>query len=175
MQALDYHCSLGRGPHLAQLGPFAFIDVPSGWEEQEPGSTTLSNPVEAGMVAAIVKTLRQAHGRLPAAGPGELHGRRQQLSIGVISPYAGQVEAINAKLGLSPAATQQGPAGGSRGGAALPSPHGGNAAAGADEGGGCHVEVRSVDGFQGREMDVILISCVRNNSKGAIGFLCDAR
>lgn len=37
------------------------------------------------------------------------------------------------------------------------------------------VEVDTVDGFQGREKEAILISCVRSNDQGQIGFLSDVR
>lgn len=37
------------------------------------------------------------------------------------------------------------------------------------------VEVKTVDGFQGREKEIIIISCVRSNDKGEIGFLSDLR
>ena len=37
------------------------------------------------------------------------------------------------------------------------------------------VEVRTVDGYQGREKEVILFSCVRSNSEGNVGFLSDSR
>lgn len=37
------------------------------------------------------------------------------------------------------------------------------------------IEVKTVDGFEGREKDVIVFSTVRNNSSGRIGFLADRR
>ena len=37
------------------------------------------------------------------------------------------------------------------------------------------VEIASVDAFQGREKDIIIISCVRSNEHQGIGFLADPR
>lgn len=37
------------------------------------------------------------------------------------------------------------------------------------------LEIATVDGFQGREMDIVILSTVRSNSNGSIGFLSDAR
>lgn len=40
---------------------------------------------------------------------------------------------------------------------------------------GGDLEIDTVDGFQGREKEAVLISCVRSNSSGEIGFLADTR
>jgi len=69
-------------------------------------------------------------------------GSKKKLSIGVISPYAAQVLAIKGKLGRR-----------------------------YDTHDGFEVKVKSVDGFQGGEEDIIIISTVRSNSGGSIGFL----
>lgn len=70
--------------------------------------------------------------------------RKETLSVGVISPYSAQVSAIQEKLGKTL----------SRG-----------------SGNGFSVSVRSVDGFQGGEEDIIVISTVRCDLMGLVGFL----
>ncbi|MDE0736474.1 MAG: AAA domain-containing protein [Pirellulaceae bacterium] len=40
---------------------------------------------------------------------------------------------------------------------------------------GEELEIDTVDGFQGREKEAVLISCVRSNREGEIGFLADTR
>ncbi|CAL5069574.1 unnamed protein product [Urochloa decumbens] len=65
-----------------------------------------------------------------------------KLSVGVVSPYNAQVRAIQEKLGKS-----------------------------YDMYDGFSVKVKSVDGFQGAEEDVIIISTVRSNGAGSVGFL----
>ncbi|XP_026425432.1 probable helicase MAGATAMA 3 isoform X2 [Papaver somniferum] len=69
---------------------------------------------------------------------------RQKVSVGVISPYNVQVIAISKKLGFKYVSHSD-----------------------------FSVSVRSVDGFQGGEEDIILISTVRSNDYGSIGFLAN--
>lgn len=38
-----------------------------------------------------------------------------------------------------------------------------------------HIEVKTVDGFEGREKEIIIFSTVRNNPDGHIGFLADKK
>ncbi|CAN1143688.1 TPR and ankyrin repeat-containing protein 1 [Linum perenne] len=73
-------------------------------------------------------------------------GSDHKISIGVISPYAAQAIAIRKKLPEKYEKTD-----------------------------GFSVKVKSVDGFQGGEEDVIIISTVRCNKSGAIGFLSNAQ
>ena len=68
----------------------------------------------------------------------------QGLSIGVISPYNAQVDAIKTRLDKK-----------------------------YDTSHGFHVRVKSIDGFQGEEDDIIILSTVRSNVRGVVGFLAD--
>lgn len=72
---------------------------------------------------------------------------KKKVSVGVISPYKTQVYAIQEKVkGYSKYSDS-----------------------------GFSVSVRTVDGFQGGEEDVIIISTVRSNDNGSIGFLSDLK
>lgn len=70
--------------------------------------------------------------------------KRQKLSVGVIAPYSAQVFAIKEKLRRQ-----------------------------YDLSNYFSVKVRSIDGFQGGEEDVIIFSTVRSNKEGSVGFLAN--
>ena len=71
----------------------------------------------------------------------------ERLDIGIISPYKGQVQLLRRML--------------RRDSYWKPLRH--------------LISVNTVDGFQGQERDIILISLVRNNEQGQVGFLSDLR
>jgi superfamily I DNA and/or RNA helicase len=66
----------------------------------------------------------------------------KKIIIGVISPYAAQVVSIQEKLGHKYEKLD-----------------------------GFSVKVKSIDGFQGGEEDIIILSTVRSNSHGSVGFI----
>ncbi|XP_020216261.1 uncharacterized protein LOC109799987 [Cajanus cajan] len=74
----------------------------------------------------------------------ESASRKQTVSVGVISPYKAQVVAIQEALGKR---------------------------FGGDVDNDFSVKVSTVDGFQGGEEDVIIISTVRYNNMGSVGFV----
>ncbi|XP_072956858.1 uncharacterized protein [Typha angustifolia] len=69
-----------------------------------------------------------------------------RVSVGIICPYTAQVLAIQEKLGKT---YNMNPV--------------------------VSVKVNSVDGFQGSEEDIIILSTVRSNSNGSIGFLANVQ
>jgi superfamily I DNA and/or RNA helicase len=115
------------------FGPYSFINIDGGSESTGKADRSLINTVEAAAVVRIVQRLFK-----------ESVDTRSNVRVGVVSPYKGQVRAIQQKLGKA-----------------------------YDMNDGFSVKVRSVDGFQGAEEDVIIFSAVRSNSPGKIGFLAD--
>ncbi|WVY90099.1 hypothetical protein V8G54_035613 [Vigna mungo] len=72
---------------------------------------------------------------------------KKRVSIGIISPYNAQVYEIQDKIKQHSCTSHP----------------------------GFSVSVRSVDGFQGGEEDIIIISTVRSNGSGKVGFLTNAQ
>jgi len=70
-----------------------------------------------------------------------------KISIGIISPYKEQIELLSEKLKAKDFSDK--PVN--------------------------HISVKTIDGFQGEERDVIYISLVRSNTESEIGFLSDVR
>ncbi|KAL3635026.1 hypothetical protein CASFOL_022080 [Castilleja foliolosa] len=113
------------------FGPYSFINVHGGKEEFDDVGRSRRNMVEVAVVVKLVQKLFKAWS-----------GSNENLSIGLISPYAAQVAAIRHRLRQK-----------------------------YENHKGFIVEVKSVDGFQGGEQDIIIISTVRANKGGSIGFL----
>ncbi|MFS7943417.1 putative DNA helicase [Helianthus anomalus] len=95
-------------------------------------SHSMKNVMEVALVGKVVASLFK-----------QAVARKQMVSVGCISPYKAQVNALQEKIGTKYTGYER----------------------------YFTVNVRSVDGFQGSEEDVIIISTVRCNSKGSVGFL----
>ncbi|ONI29819.1 hypothetical protein PRUPE_1G215600 [Prunus persica] len=115
----------------SMFGPFSFINVIDGREEKDEDGRSRKNMVE---VAIILKILRKLY--------KEWIVSKQKLSIGVVSPYAAQVVAVQDKL---------------------PQKY--------DKMDGFTVKVKTVDGFQGGEDDIIIVSTVRSTIRQSIDFI----
>ncbi|KAF7849138.1 hypothetical protein BT93_L1208 [Corymbia citriodora subsp. variegata] len=117
------------------FGPYSFINIPDGREQIADDGCSLRNPVEVEVISRIVRNLYRAW-----------NGSDEDLTVGVISPYAAQVAAVQVKFGKKYDNIQ-----------------------------GFMVKVRSVDGFQGGEEDIVIMSTVRSNSRENIGFLSNSK
>lgn len=142
--------------------PIGFVPV-AGEESRDVGHQSRSNAKEAHRVVDIVRRLLLASRRNTLTHPPHLHRR----DVGIISPYAGQIQLLKRLFARDEIFT-----------AASIHPDVDSVREAGEHGetqiqGGLHVA--TVDGFQGREKEVIIFSAVRSNSKGAVGFLADWR
>lgn len=105
-------------------------------------------------------------------------GGLKKSDIGVVTPYSAQARLISDMLRQKYENVERG-----SGGDDLPGPDGDQddqeeprgERKGPRKEAELGVEVSSVDGYQGREKEVILFSAVRSNSNGKIGFVADRR
>lgn len=156
----------------ASFGPLVFFDIKSGMEERDPIGQSVFNETECDFLVAFLKIFGKKAANFTS-----------DVSIGVISPYAAQVRAISDRLAVvssNSVSSEDGPS--------------------YRLGKNVVVQVKSVDGFQGQEVgfswfrvsfvplefyltdnvlfpqrDIIVMSLVRSNRTGALGFVDDAR
>ncbi|KAI5351783.1 hypothetical protein L3X38_004674 [Prunus dulcis] len=114
----------------SMFGPFSFINVIGGREEKDEDGRSRKNMVEVAIILKILQKLYE-----------EWIVSKQKLSIGVVSPYAAQVVAVQGKL---------------------PQKY---------DKDGFTVKVKTVDGFQGGEDDIIIVSTVRSTIRQSIDFI----
>ena len=128
--------------------PVAFVEIAAS-ESRAPDGNSLYNAQEAEAAIAIVKKLIDSN---DLAGLGD---------IGIISPYAAQVRLLQEEYAK-----------------VFPSSRGDqkrNYLDYSEEDKMDELEIRSVDGFQGREKEMIILCTVRSNTRGEIGFVADPR
>ncbi|KAL2317323.1 hypothetical protein Fmac_031199 [Flemingia macrophylla] len=110
---------------------YSFINISKG-KEQSNHNHSLMNKIEVAAIYEIIGRLRKEFVKI-----------KKKVSIGIISPYKGQVYEIQQKVKKY---------------ISISDSH-------------FSVSVRSVDGFQGGEEDIIIFSAVRSNGCGKVGFL----
>ncbi|XP_039685098.1 uncharacterized protein [Medicago truncatula] len=113
------------------FGPYSFINIIGGTEEFDDAGRSQKNIVEMVVVMQIIKNCFRAW-----------RDSNENLSIGVVSPYAAQVFAIQDMLGRR-----------------------------YDSHEGFSVKVKTIDGFQGGEQDIIILSTVRTDCSTSLGFI----
>ncbi|KAL8139248.1 hypothetical protein V2J09_005269 [Rumex salicifolius] len=119
-----------------------FLDDPHGQYKLYLEKMRMQNSAQGGEVDHHIMSFEEfAQEKLQSLKPQPPY---QKISVGVISPYKAQVAAIQQILGNRYST---------------------------DEKSKFSVFVGSVDGFQGGEKEVIIISTVRSNDNGAIGFV----
>ena len=129
-------------------GPVCF--VPMEFHEDSVQGKSKRNSHEAAAVVRIVELLL-------------LGGEVTPGDIGIVTPYVGQVRKLRQIFGDTRRRKRAGEFENEELGVVV------------EEGRYANLEIMSVDGYQGREKEVIVFSCVRSNSSGSVGFLADQR
>lgn len=111
------------------------------------GYTEVLNPESLSTANPEECTLMLEHLKQLLQQYEENNKQHKKISVGIISPYKEQVQYITLKLGEDEYLKNYTPA----------------------------ISIKTIDGFQGQERDVIYISLVRSNDQQEIGFLSDTR
>lgn len=174
----DYVGPLEAGQHeSALLDPFLFLDLGSSSDgstraiKAEASSSSASasatdgtakrnNPQEALLCLSLLRTMLGVATKWGGLG-----------SVGIITPYQEQLSELRRvfrEAGMEHGTRLMDLSGSL--GQGYGSRKGSSASLGRLD-----IELNTVDGFQGREKDFVIISCVRANDHGSIGFLSDKR
>ena len=113
--------------------------------EENEGETLASDGLSRINPVEAELALQTLHNYIERIGKDRI--LHERLDIGIISPYKGQVQLLRRML--------------RKNSYWKPLRH--------------LISINTVDGFQGQERDIILISMVRNNEQGQVGFLSDLR
>ncbi|XP_021725753.1 probable helicase senataxin [Chenopodium quinoa] len=117
-------------------GSYSFINVPNTMENFNRGPSPRNFEEAAVVVRIIAKLFRDYY-----------CVTKQKVSVGVISPYKGQVGLLQEKFENKYTKHKE----------------------------KFCINIRSIDGFQGGEEDIIIISTVRSNGNGSVGFLSNCQ
>lgn len=118
--------------------------------EESYGGASKENIGQADVVMHVLELLRTNRAPSESTGPetdppGKPSDATRPLSITILSPYSRQVRLLRDQLSKASPAIA------------------------------ANTEVYTIDGFQGREAEVIIFTTVRSNASGDIGFLEDER
>ncbi|XP_058731228.1 uncharacterized protein LOC131603010 [Vicia villosa] len=113
------------------FGPYSFINIIGGTEEFDDAGRSRKNMVEVAVVMKIINNCFRAW-----------FASKEHLSIGVVSPYAAQVVAIQNMLGQK-----------------------------YDKHEGFNVKVKTIDGFHDVPQDIIILSTVITDCSTSLGFI----
>ncbi|GKB48236.1 histone acetyltransferase type B catalytic subunit [Tanacetum coccineum] len=130
-QLKDSDLIRSRG-ELPYLRPYVFYDV-GNEVEQKPGSSSSSSYFNERESVVCYELYNQLQDNM------KLHGRKDEIRVGVITPYTKQVECIKKRFveGLNEEALK-------------------------------NICFETIDAFQGQERDVIILSCVRTQDLGFV-------
>lgn len=126
--------------------PYTFVDVPDG-EEEVARSKSIRNPNEVAVVLHLLQRLSRSN-RVDADGDVECISSTSFSNSS--SPHTAVITFYAAQREAIARAVR-------------------------NAGLGSQVHVHTVDSFQGSEADVVIVSFVRANSRGAVGFLADSQ
>ena len=145
--------------------PVVFVEVSGGKEQRESDGLSISNPVEARIAIKVTEALLLAS----RSGSSDYLPIRSSSDVGIIAPYRAQVRRVKELWAQTEFGKSEG-----RSFRSYNSIDNSSTTDNEDSNSDS-LEVHSVDGFQGREKEVIVLCTTRSNDKRALGFVSDQR